>query len=99
MTKWLLGIGAVLLLAGGLILTSGCVGVGYEGGVAYYDYDYYPDWDIYYYPRGHAWYWSEGGSWHSGRALPRHYVVEGHAHESLHLQTRQPWSEHPAGHH
>jgi len=91
--------GGVLLLAGGLMLSPGCVGVGYEGGVAYYEYDYYPDWDIYYYPRGHVWYWNEGGHWRSGGSLPPRYAVQGHAHQSLHLHSQQPWTEnHQAGH-
>jgi hypothetical protein len=99
MKKWFQGMGAVFLLGGSLLMFSGCVGADYEGGgVAYYDYDYYPDWDIYYYPRGHVYYWNDEGHWHSGGRLPERYELREHHSEQLHLRSQQPWTEHHAEH-
>jgi len=89
--KACIGIAAGMWLA----LSTGCVGVAYPGGAAvYYDYDYYPGWNIYFYPAGHIYYWNEGGHWRSGAHLPPAYHLNGQSHEQLRLHSRQPWTEH-----
>ena len=93
MKKRLQGIGAGLLLGGALLFSAGCAGVGYAGG-GYYDYDYYPDWDVYFYPQGHLYYWNEAGHWRSGAHLPEHYALRGHHSEHFRGRTQQPWTEH-----
>jgi len=93
MKKYLQGVCVGLCLAVPALIT-GCSTYDSGGGVAYYDYDYYPDWDVYYYPHGHVYYWNESGAWRSGERLPEHY--HGHAMhtEHLHLHSQQPWNEH-----
>jgi hypothetical protein len=56
-------------------LTAGCfVGVrgggpvGYVGGV--YDYDYYPESEVYYSGDRHMYYYNSGGSWVAAATLP-----------------------------
>ena len=96
--KWLRA-SCVGLIAGiGVLLSAGCVGVAGPGPVAYYDYDYYPEWDVYYYPEGHIYYWNDGGHWRSGGRLPSHYVLRDENRERLQLHTRQPWTEHQSEH-
>ena len=73
-------------------------GVAGPGPVAYYDYDYYPEWDVYYYPEGHIYYWNDGGHWRSGGRLPSHYVLHDENRERLQLHSRQPWTEHQSEH-
>lgn len=99
MAKWLRSVSAGLLFGSGIILFTGCTGVAYTAGPGgYYDYDYYPGWNIYYYPQGHVYYWNDGRYWRSGRRLPPRYNLH-HSHwEHLHLHSRQPWTEHPSGH-
>ena len=91
--------GACAVLAGaGLLLSAGCAGAGYVGG-GYYDYDYYPDWDVYYYPQGRLYYWNEAGHWRSGAELPHRYDLHQHREsQRLHLHTAQPWTEHRPAH-
>jgi hypothetical protein len=84
------------LLAGvALSFLTGCVAdvYGTAGPVAY-DYDYYPDWDIYFYPQGRIYYWNNGGHWRSGRELPPRYRLHEETREHLQLHSRQPWTEH-----
>ncbi len=97
-TKRIQGIGAAMLLAGGLTLGNGCAGH-YAGGVEYYDYDYYPDADVYFYPRGHLYYWNEEGHWRSGGELPHHYDLRQHPAERFRGHSREPWNEHHEEHH
>ncbi len=92
MKKWIQGIVAALL-CGGLWLNTGCVGVGYSGESAYYDYNYYPDSDVYYYPEGHVYYWNEDGRWCSGERLPERYDLHEHHYEHFRGHSRQPWTE------
>ena len=85
-----------LLIGAGVLLSAGCVGVGYAGGsTGYYDYDYYPDRDIYFYPQGGIYYWNDGGHWRSGRRLPGRYELREERREHLQLRSRRPWTEHP----
>jgi hypothetical protein len=69
-------------------------GAYYGGGATYYDYDYYPDEDIYFYPEAHVYYWNDGGRWRSGRDLPPRYRLNEERREHLRLHSRQPWTEH-----
>ncbi len=92
--------GACVLLLGGLLVSAGCVvreRVAYQGGgvaaSAYYDYDYYPDGDVYYYPEGRLYYWNEGGRWLSGPQLPSRYHVQSEHREHMRTHTRDPWTE------
>lgn len=80
---------------GGLLLFTGCADVAYEGGVgvAYYDYDYYPDCDVYFCPDRHIYYWYEGGGWRSGGSLPSHYVLRADLRQHMQLHSQQPWTE------
>lgn len=78
---------------------AGCAGETYAtGGVAYYDYDYYPNWDVYYYPHDRVYYWHDGEHWRSGHGLPNQYRLREEQHEHLQLHTRQPWTEHQPEH-
>jgi hypothetical protein len=103
MKSWLRAAGVGLLAGGGILCFTGCVGVAYPVGPpgVYYDYDYYPDWDVYYYPAGHIYYWNDAGHWRSGREVPRRYHFNEERQEPrehLRLQTRQPWTEHHEEH-
>ncbi|HEY1663063.1 MAG TPA: hypothetical protein VGI03_11650 [Verrucomicrobiae bacterium] len=80
----------LLLIA--MLSSAGCVAYG-PGPDGYYDYDYYPDVDVYYYPVGGYYYWNEGGAWHHGRDLPSHYTVHAESRQSFQGHTRQPWTE------
>ena len=86
------------LLFGGLaLLTGGCAGgVAYATGPGggYYEYEYYPDLNVYYYPAGGYYHWYEHGHWKSGRHLPESYAVGQARHERLRYHTKQPWTEH-----
>lgn len=108
MKNYLQGICAGLML-GGVLFFTGCEGVVYTGGggvvyagggggVVYYDYDYYPDWDVYFYPRAHIYYWYEGGRWCSGERLPPRFEIREEHREHLRLHTQQPWTEHHREH-
>jgi len=91
LTACVRGFAAVLLLGGVMWLMPGCVThaeVGYG-----YDYDYYPDWDVYYYPSERIYYWHDGGHWRTGRRLPSHYDLHAAHHEPFHGHTRRPWTE------
>jgi len=88
MLKWLLS----LLTAVSLGLGAGCEGVHASGTVTFFDYDYYPDWDVYFYPTTQVYFWNDGRHWRSGRALPRDYRLNTNR-RSLHLTTRQPWTQ------
>jgi hypothetical protein len=93
---------AGLLTGTGLLLLVGCTGVAYTtpgGSVAFYDYDYYPDGDVYFYPHDHIYYWNDGGHWRSGGRLPDRYHLREEGREHLRLHSRQPWTEHPSEHH
>jgi hypothetical protein len=100
MRKWTIGIFAgALLLAAGTLTFSGCISVDHEGrDVTYYDYDYYPDWDLYYYPAEHVYYWRDGDTWVSGRELPDRYSLHEHRYEHLRLHSRHPWEENRVRH-
>ncbi|MGH7954242.1 MAG: hypothetical protein ACREFE_20295 [Limisphaerales bacterium] len=88
-----------LLFGGWVLFSVGCAGVVYPAGtVGYYDYDYYPDLDVYFYPEGGVYYWNEGGHWSSGRRLPPTYHFHEESHEQLRLHSRQPWTEHHEEH-
>ena|SRR5215469_17423292 len=98
MNNYLRGVCAGLML-GGTLLSAGCEGVVYTGGAGvYYDYDYYPDCDVYYYPRTRIYYWSEGGRWYSGERLPPHFEFHAEHREQLRLHSQQPWTEHHEEH-
>lgn len=86
---------AGLLWGGGLLLSAGCTGVAYTGRPpGLYDYDYYPDWDVYYYPEGRIYYWNDDGHWRSGPEVPHWYHLHSEGREHLQLHTRRPWTEH-----
>lgn len=78
-----------------LCLLAGCVGEVYPGPgpVAYYDYDYYPDWNVYYYPGARVYYWNDEGRWRSGPGLPPRYHLREEQREHLRLHSREPWME------
>ncbi|MDE3099792.1 MAG: hypothetical protein KGJ88_09985 [Verrucomicrobiota bacterium] len=85
-----------LLTGGWMLLSTGCVGefgVYGPGPGIWYDYDYYPAWNVYYYPEEHEYYWNEEGEWHEGAELPEHYHLRGERHEHLRFHTQQPWRE------
>ena len=85
---------ALVLLFGGLLLSPGCAGVssGYSD-VLYYQYDYYPDWNVYYYTADHIYYWSENGNWYAGERLPSRYHGTPPRVQHLVLRTPEPWNE------
>ena len=96
--KWLRGICAGLMLGGGALIFTGCEAtVSTPGTEAYYDYDYYPDADVYYYPAGRVYYWNDDGRWRSGSALPPHYVIREEHYEHYRSHSRQPWTERHEG--
>ena len=86
--------GMGLLFGGACLLTQGCSSTEAITGppaVATYDYDYYPDWNVYYYPAGSTYYWYDNGTWVSGSRLPPRYVIRTARHEHVHSQSREPW--------
>ena len=95
MKRYVQGLCAGLAL-GGLLTITGCVGYAGGGAGVYYDYDYYPDWDVYYYPHDHIYYWNEGGAWRSGARAPDRYDFHGRHMDHLHVQNQHPWTEHHA---
>ena len=101
-SQWLRAACAGVLLGGGTILFTGCVATvherepGYRETV-YYDYDYYPDVNVYYYPAGRIYYWNDGGRWYSGRQLPPHYVIREEHYEHFRGHSTQPWMERHQG--
>ncbi len=60
----------------------------------YYDYDYYPDSEVYFYPSGNVYYWQDHNNWHHGRDLPRNFDVHNQRHTPLHLNTARPYELH-----
>ncbi|HVM51441.1 MAG TPA: hypothetical protein VMU04_25645 [Candidatus Acidoferrum sp.] len=95
--NWFAAATTALLLGSAAVLTSGCAGGTYATGpYSYYDYDYYPDLNVYYYPAGGYYNWYQGGVWHTGRHLPPRYTLAHSHHERLRFRTNRPWSE---GHH
>jgi hypothetical protein len=96
--NWLRCYGPSLVLAGSVLWFTGCAvrGVAYSNGPAldYYDYDYYPDTDVYFYPRSHVYYWHDGDRWRSGGRLPPRYKLHEERREHLRLHSREPWREH-----
>jgi hypothetical protein len=99
LTTWFRPIAAGWLLAG-LVLATGCVvreRVAYRSGPAgevYYDYDYYPDCNVYFYPAAGVYYWNVSGRWVSGRQLPRTIVIRESARQPVHSPSREPWRHH-----
>jgi len=94
--KSLGGAGVGLLLGGLAALSSGCAGgVAYESGpyAGYYDYDYYPDLDVYYNPAGGYYHWYDGGHWRTGHHLPPRYTIGKAYHERMRFHTSHPWTE------
>jgi hypothetical protein len=92
--KHIRNICAGLLIAGTLLLITGCeTRVRAEGG-AYYDYDYYPTHNVYYSSHERVYYWNESGNWRSGRNLPTRFDIHNENHQPIHTQSRQPWTEH-----
>lgn len=63
LTNWLRLGSAGLLLGVVALLAAGCVVEPYPHPhyAAYYDYDYYPDCDVYFYPGGGIWFWFADG--------------------------------------
>jgi hypothetical protein len=57
----------------------------------YYDYEFYPDWNVYYYPAGETYYWAENGHWRSSHQLPPRYTIGQARHERVHSPSQQPW--------
>jgi len=57
-----------------------------------YDYDYYPDEEVYFYPTTGVYFWFGGGGWHSGRRLPDGIVL--HDRVRVNLNTRRPYEQH-----
>ena len=94
MKKYLQGICVGLFLVGPLLMTGCATYDGGGGAVVYYDYNYYPDCDVYYYPRAHVYYWNEGGAWRSGGQLPDRYAGHVQHTEQLRVQSQQPWTAH-----
>jgi len=84
------------VLTGALLcLLAGCVGEVYpSSGPVAYDYDYYPDGDVYFYPQARLYYWNDGGHWRSGQWLPPRYHLREEEREHLRLHSREPWREH-----
>src|SRR5271170_4688537 len=53
-----------------------------------YDYDYYPDEEVYFYPATGVYFWFGGGGWRSGPHLPPTIVLRDRV--SVHLNTPRP---------
>jgi hypothetical protein len=60
----------------------------------YYDYEYYPDSEVYYYPTEHVYYWRDHDRWEHGRDLPGHIRVDRDSHVALRLNTARPYDQH-----
>jgi hypothetical protein len=97
--KWFREICLGSLIGVSALLSGGCADVGYVGGsYGYYDYDYYPDGQVYFYPQGGIYYWNDRGHWRSGRRLPGGYELHEEHREHLRLHSREPWTEHHEEH-
>jgi hypothetical protein len=96
LTPSLRALGVAVVLGGLAWWSAGCTVEEhgpYRAGV-YYDYDYYPDANVYFYPEGRIYYWYHDGRWKSGPVLPDRYVIREERREHLHLRSREPWREH-----
>jgi len=98
MKKILREICIAALLAAGPLISAGCFSVTRENRDVYYDYDYYPEYDVYYDTEEHLYYWREDGHWVSGPVLPPRYVVREHHYRHIHVRNRHPWEDHPVEH-
>jgi hypothetical protein len=100
----------VLSTIGAALLLSGCYSHrhdGYTHGPASaptYDFDYYPEAQVYYYPQQRVYYWTDGGAWRSGPRVPQYYVLR--APVRVRLNAPEPYRYHeqvreqyPPGHH
>jgi hypothetical protein len=89
-----------LLAAGGLLMSgAGCeIRSGFvEPGVAVgtgYDYDYYPDSQVYFSPRERIYYWRDHDDWRHGNELPAQYDLHREHRVPLHLNTNRPYTMH-----
>jgi len=94
--KRVLKLSAWSLLLAGLMALGGCVEESPypppPGPVAYYDYWYYPDVEVYYLPGRHMYYWRDGGQWRSGPRAPAGVTLD--AHVGVRLDTPEPYSHH-----
>jgi hypothetical protein len=63
-------------------------------GSNYYEYDYYPDANVYFCPEGRMYYWYDDGCWKSGPRLPDRYVLREEHRQRLRVRTPEPWTEH-----
>jgi hypothetical protein len=88
---------AELFLGSAMLFFTGCVTYA-PGPDGYYDYDYYPERDVYFYSAGGIYYWNDGGHWRHGRHLPPQFALHQENREHLQLHTRQPWTEHSTKH-
>jgi len=85
----------LMAAVGLLLLGSGCAGGVYTSGtVGYYDYDYYPDSDVYFYPQANVFFWNDGHDWRHGRYLPHDFRLREENREHLRLHSHEPWTEH-----
>jgi hypothetical protein len=96
--QWLRSACAGIMLGSGTLIFTGCVATVREPGPeAYYNYQYYPDADVYYYPEDHIYYWNDGRRWRSGRELPPRIVIRQEHYEYFRGHSQQPWMERHQG--
>jgi hypothetical protein len=57
-----------------------------------YDYEYYPDEEVYFYPATGVYFWFGGGGWHSGPHAPDGIVL--HDHVTVRLNSPRPYEQH-----
>jgi hypothetical protein len=95
-SQWIAGAATgVVVVMGAAACHRGYVEVS-NGPVAVgtYDYEYYPDSQVYFYPTERVYYWHGHDGWEHGRDLPAQvHVDRGHA-VALHLKTARPYEEH-----
>ena len=89
-------------LALGALLAAGAAGCHHgfvevsesPGVVAYYDYSYYPDAEVYYYPVEHVYFWRDGDRWERGGELPSRIHIDRDHSVAVRLQTARPYEMH-----
>ncbi|HVM51442.1 MAG TPA: hypothetical protein VMU04_25650 [Candidatus Acidoferrum sp.] len=84
-----------LLFGGACLLTQGCSSTEAVTGppaVATYDYDYYPDWNVYYSASDGTYHWYDNGQWRAARHLPPRYASRTARHETVTFDTQTPWT-------
>lgn len=86
--------GAMFLMTGAGCESGGFYATYDQPALGYYDYDYYPNNEVYYYPSSHTWWWRDRDEWRHGRDLPHNFDIHGDRHVPVRLNSDRPYTSH-----